>query len=248
MSIARLPVTALIGTSLFFTGISFAATLPYRGLVAIEALGISNGAYAVIMTSGSIATAIASLALGYLADKVPDRRLLVIFCAVLGAISHGLVFLFHTPLAYVISYCVILPFGGALFSQSFSFSRAFYDVRHPARAEFMMSVLRTIFALAWVVFPPIAGWIASSFSVFDVFGVAAAAHLVCTLIFALMLRDGRTRIGRSANVKGGSMVEPGRRIETTRLVGIAGVTLVKIAMALAVITIRSRSSTISAAR
>lgn len=237
MSIARLPVTALIGSSLFFTGISFAATLPYRGIVAIEALGISNGAYAVIMTSGSIASAIASLALGYMADQIPDRRLLVIFCAVLGAISHGLVFLFHTPLAYVISYCVILPFGGALFSQSFSFSRAFYDVHHPARAEFMMSVLRTIFALAWVVFPPVAGWIASSFSVFDVFGVAAAAHLVCTLIFVLMLGDNRTRVGRPRKGEAGAAVEPVGRIAAARLVGIAGVTLVKVAMALSVITI-----------
>jgi hypothetical protein len=53
-------------------------------------------------------------------------------------------------LAYIVAYCVIMPFGGALFSQSFSFSRAYYDVHDPSRAEFMMSVLRTVFALAWV--------------------------------------------------------------------------------------------------
>jgi MFS transporter, SET family, sugar efflux transporter len=237
MSTARLPVTALISTSLFFTGISFAATLPYRGIVAIDGLGISNGAYALLMTLASIATAVASLALGYLADKTPDRRLLVIFCAVLGAIAHGLIFLFHTPLAYAISYCVIMPFGGALFSQSFSFSRAFYDLHHPARAEFMMSVLRTVFALAWVVFPPVAGWIASTFTVFDVFGVAAAAHLVCTLIFVLMMGDEKTKIGRPRHGEGGSAAEPAGRIEPARLLGIGGVTLVKIAMALSVITI-----------
>lgn len=237
MNTARLPVTVLVGTSLFFTGISFAATLPYRGIAAIEGLAISNGAYAVIVTLGSIATAVASLALGYLADKIPDRRLIVIFCALLGAAAHGLIFFFHTPLAYIIAYCVIMPFGGALFSQSFSFSRAFYDVHDPSRAEFMMSVLRTVFALAWVVFPPVAGWIAATFTVFDVFGAAAAAHIVCTLIFALMLGDERTKIGRARNGEGGLVADPAGRIEPARLLGIGGVTLVKIAMALSVITI-----------
>jgi MFS family permease len=95
------------------------------------------------MTVGSVATAAASLALGYLSDRIGDRRLLVLICALLGAVAHGLIYLSHTPLAYIISYCVILPFGGALFSQSFSFSRAYYDQHQPERAEFMMSVLRT---------------------------------------------------------------------------------------------------------
>jgi MFS transporter, SET family, sugar efflux transporter len=237
MTASRLPVTALIGTSLFFTGISFAATLPYRGIVAIEGLGISNSAYALLMTLGAIAAAGGSLALGYLADKIPDRRLLVIFCAILGAVAHGLIFLFHTPLAYIIAYCVIMPFGGALFSQSFSFSRAYYDVHDPSRAEFMMSVLRTVFALAWVVFPPVAGWIASAYTVFDVFGAAAVAHVVCTLIFALMLGDDRTRIGTSRKGPGDAAAEPAGRIEPAKAVGIGGVTLVKIAMALHMTTI-----------
>lgn len=236
MIASRLPVTALIGTSLFFTGISFAATLPYRGIVAIEGLGISNSYYALLMTLGAIAAAAGSLALGYLADRIPDRRLLVIFCAVLGGVAHGLIYLSHTPLAYIVAYCVIMPFGGALFSQSFSFSRAYYDVHEPRRAEFMMSVLRTIFALAWVVFPPVAGWIASAYTVFDVFGVAALAHLVCTLIFALMLGDDRTRIGTSRK-SAGDAAEPQGRLEPAKAVGIGGVTLVKIAMALHVTTI-----------
>ena len=237
MTASRLPVTALISTSLFFTGISFAATLPYRGIVAIEGLGISNSAYALLMTLGAVATAGGSLALGYLADRIPDRRLLVIFCAVLGAIAHGMIFLFHTPIAYIVAYCVIMPFGGALFSQSFSFSRAYYDVHDPRRAEFMMSVLRTVFALAWVVFPPVAGWIASAYTVFDVFGAAAAAHVVCTLVFALMLGDERTRVGTSRRGAGHPVAEPAGGIEPGRALGIGGVTLVKVAMALHMTTI-----------
>ena len=237
MNAGRLPFTALVGTSLFFTGISFASTLPYRGIAAIEGLGISNSSYALLMTLGSIATAGASLALGYAADRIPDRRLLVIFCAVLGMLAHGLIYLFRNPLAYTLSFCALMPFGAALFSQSFSFSRAFYDVHHVGRAEFMMSVLRTIFALAWVVFPPVAGWIASTYTVFDVFGVAAGAHIVCTLIFVFMLGDSRTRIGTSRNDGSAAAVDSHARIETARLLGISGVTLVRIAMALNVTAI-----------
>jgi SET family sugar efflux transporter-like MFS transporter len=237
MANARLPLTALISTSLFFTGISFASTLPYRGIVAIEALGIDNGSYALLMTVSSVATAAASLVLGYLSDRVGDRRLLVLFCALLGAVAHALIYLFHTPLAYIVAYCVILPFGGALFSQSFSFSRAYYNQHLPERAEFMMSVQRTIFAVAWVVVPPVAGWIASTFTVFDLFGVSAAAHVVCTLIFAFMLGDERTRIGTARGATGKAAPEPAGRIEPRTIVGIGGVTLIKIAMVLNVTTI-----------
>lgn len=237
MAHARLPLTALILTSLFFTGISFASTLPYRGIVAIEALGIDNSSYALLMTVGSVATAAASLALGYLSDRVGDRRLLVMFCALLGAVAHGLIYLFHTPLAYIVAYCVILPFGGALFSQSFSFSRAYYNQHRPDNAEFMMSVLRTIFAVAWVVVPPVAGWIASTFTVFDLYGVSAAAHVVCTLIFAFMLRDERTHIGTARGSTGQAVLEPAGRVEARTIIGIGGVTLINTAMVLNVTTI-----------
>jgi SET family sugar efflux transporter-like MFS transporter len=181
-------VTSLLAISLFLAGLSAAAIAPYRAVVAVKELGFSNGAYAAIITVSSLATAIASLVLGALSDRIGDRRKLVILSAVMGGVAYALIFLAPGRLTYIVAFCAILPFGGALFSQTFAFSRAYYDRNAPDRAVMMTSVLRTMFSAAWVVVPPVAGWIASTTNAFNVFAFAAAGHLGCTMIFVLMLR------------------------------------------------------------
>ncbi|HVY20420.1 MAG TPA: MFS transporter [Bauldia sp.] len=229
-----LPAGAIIASSLFFTGITYASTLPYGAVVGIDTLGISNTGYAALLTLSALAQAAASVALGVLSDRVPDRRLIVIACAVLGAIAYGLVYLSHTQWAFVVATGLVMPFGGALFSQSFSFARSYYNERLPDRAEFMVSMLRTLFAVAWVIVPPIAGYIAATYSVFDVFGVAAAAYLVCAALFGVLMLDGSARIGRPATVAGADAgtSTPPARIALPVVFGIGGVMIINVAIGL----------------
>ena len=127
--------------------------------------------------------------------------------------------------------------GFPLFSQSFSYARAYYNLRRPARAEFMNSVLRSVFAVAWVVVPPAAGWFAATYSAFDLYGVSAAAYLCCATIFSLMLLDPATRIGIDSRAADGTaQPEAARRIELPMLIGIGGVFLIDTAVAMHVTT------------
>lgn len=230
---AKLPVTPMLAVSLFFTGITWAATLPYAGIMAVDVLGIDNASYALLMTASSIVGALASVALGYLSDKVRDRRLIVIVCGLLGALGFGLIYTLRTPFAYAVAYCAIMPLGFALFSQTFSYARTFYNLKRPERAEFMNTVLRSIFTIAWVLVPPVAGWLAASYTTFDVYGVAAAAYFCCAVIFGFMLTDPATRIGFDSRNKDGSpQPEAARSIELPMLIGIGGVFLTKVAYAL----------------
>src|SRR6185369_12792933 len=121
----RLPVTTLIGTSLFFTGVTYASTLNYAAIVGIDTLGIPNAVYSMLLMAASLVGAAASVILGYVSDKLPDRRILVIACALLGALGFGLIFVLRNQIAFIAAVCVIMPLGGALFSQSFSFARAY---------------------------------------------------------------------------------------------------------------------------
>ncbi len=211
----RMPVATILGACLFLIGTSAAAIAPYRAIAAIDNLGISNSIYALIMTLASVGTAIASLIMGHFSDRIPDRRVLVMACAGLGALAYGLLYLFPTQLTYIIAFTVIMPFGGALFSQTFSFSRVYLDRRQPDRAEFMISVLRTLFTVAWIIVPPVAGWIASAYSVFDLFAAAALAHIGFTLIFGLLFADSTTRVGFAEKKEAGSAAA-GWRIPTGR--------------------------------
>jgi MFS family permease len=233
MSKIKLPVTPLVSTSLFFSGVTWASTLPYGAIVAVDVLGIDNATYALLMTIGSLVGAVASVALGYLSDKVRDRRLIVIACALMGALGYSLIYFLRSPLAYVLAYCVIMPFGFALFSQTFSYARSYYNLRAPERAEFMNSVLRSVFTIAWVVVPPIAGWAAAVYTPFDLYGVSSAAYLCCALIFGLMLSDPGTQIGIHSKASDGSAPPAAEnRIALPMLIGIGGVFLIKVAIAL----------------
>ena len=237
-STERLPVTVPIGLSLFFTGVTYASTLNYGAIVGIDTLGIPNSLYSLLLMVFSLASAAASVVLGSISDRVPDRRVLVIGTALMGALAFGSIFVFRNQVAYIVAICVIMPFGGALYSQSFSYSRSYYNVRHPDRAEFMISMLRTIFSVAWVIVPPVVGWFAATTTVFNTYGVAAIAYLVVAAIFAVLLRNPDAKIG-VAPAKAGQPAAPlaKARIEPAILGGIIGVILIFTAVSVRTVTI-----------
>jgi hypothetical protein len=97
----------------------------------------------------------------------------------------------------------------------------------------MVSMLRTLFAVAWVIVPPIAGMIAARYSVFDVFALSACAYFTCAGLYGLLLLDPIAKVGRQPAVAGEA--DTGR--DTTGIplpmrFGIAGVVLINIAIAL----------------
>ena len=204
MASSTVPVTALIGTGVFFTGVGFASTLSYGAIAGIETLGVPNSSYALLLMASSVIGATLSVTFGFISDRVRDRRVLVLGCALMGALGFALIFFLRSPLAFIIAIAAIVPFGSITFSQSFSYSRSFYNARAIDRAEFMMSMLRTLFSIAWAVVPPVVGWIAATTSVFDVYGIGALAYVVVALVYSVLMLNPVARIG----------VEP-RRAETT---------------------------------
>ncbi|WP_439600176.1 sugar efflux transporter [Devosia sp.] len=223
----RLPMAALISASLLSIGVGYASTAPYDAIIAIDALHIGHGDFALILTLASIVGVVASVALGWLSDRIGDRRLLMLATTLLGAVGMGLMYWLRSPMAFVIAYCVILPFGNSAFSQTFAYARVYYDQTRPKDAEFRITVLRSIYAASWVMVPPLAGWIAAVYQVFDVYLLAAAAYLVCGAISLTMLADPATRVVSApptpnTDGKGG--------IALPMLVGICGVLLINVAI------------------
>lgn len=228
--VGRQPLTWLLAANLFLTGMAAAAVTPYRAVVAIEGLGFSAGEFASIIMVNALATAAMSVVLGGLSDRISDRRRLVMLSAVMGGLAYALIFAVQSRWAYGVAFCAILPLGGALMSQSLAFSRAYYDRNAPDQAVFMTSVLRTMFSAAWVVVPPVAGLIASQYSVLDVFAFAALGHLGCALIFGYMFLRPEALLP-PAPARGGG--EAFWRILTRwQLVGIAGILLLRVALQL----------------
>jgi SET family sugar efflux transporter-like MFS transporter len=233
------PVTALVGTGVFFSGVTYASTLSYGAIVGIENLGISNADYAILLMAASLVGAAASVILGFISDRVRDRRVLVLGCALMGALGYGLIFFTRTQLAFIVAVAAILPFGSAFFSQSFSYARSFYNVHRPDRAEFMMSMLRTVFTLAWAVVPPVVGWIAAMTSVFEVYAIATGAYVAIAVIYAIIMLTPLARIGVSTAPSATGDSPPPQRAEVDRIVmvGAVGVVLIMVAVQLRTVTI-----------
>ena len=83
------PVTALIGTGVFFTGVSFASTLSYGAIVGIETLGISNASYALLLMVVSLVGAATSVTLGLRLRPGARPPRAVLGCALMGALGFG---------------------------------------------------------------------------------------------------------------------------------------------------------------
>jgi hypothetical protein len=71
----------------------------------------------------------------------------------------------------------------------------------PARADFMVTALRTVFTLAWIIVPPVAGWIAAKFSIFNVFLMSSLSYVAMGGIFALLISDKATAVQMPAPVR-----------------------------------------------
>jgi SET family sugar efflux transporter-like MFS transporter len=227
----RMPVTAMLGASVFFSGVTFAATMPYGAIVGIETLGMANEHYAALVSISSIVGALVTMLIGYASDRLPDRRVLVLIAAVAGATGMALIYFGRTQIAFIIAITVIWPFGFAMFSQNFAYIRVYYNERAPDRAQFMITVLRTVFAVAWVIVPPMAGYIAAHYSVFDVFLVSALAYLGCGLIFAAMMTDRTTRIAAKPIPKREAGAAKSL-LPLPIMAGLAGILIITIAMRL----------------
>lgn len=235
---ARMPVTALLGANMFFSGVTYAATMPYATLVGVDTLGLSPAWFATVMSTGAILGTFVSLGLGYLSDKLPDRRLLVLFTAVAGILAHGLIYLWPTQLAFAVAMGLIMPIAGACYGQSFGYVRVYYLTHRPDRADFMVTALRTVFTLAWIIVPPLAGWVASEFSIFDVYLASSLSYAMIALIFALLMSDTSTAVQMPTPVRAeGASLMSAFALRPGTLAGLIGLIVMTGAMRILTLTV-----------
>lgn len=63
-------ITSLLATNIFLSGAAFAAMNPYRAIVGVETLGLSNAAFGLIMALNALGGSAITVLLGWLSDKV----------------------------------------------------------------------------------------------------------------------------------------------------------------------------------
>lgn len=234
----HMPVTALLGTSMFFSGVTYAATMPYASLVGVDTLGMSPGLFAAVMSTGAIVGTFVSLGLGYLSDKLRDRRILVLVTALAGILAHGLIYALPSQVSFAIAMGLIMPLAGACYGQTFGYLRVYYLKRRPERADFMVTALRTVFTLAWIVVPPLAGWVASEFSIFDVYLASTLSYAAMAVITVMLMTDPDTAVQMPAPVRAeGASLLSVFQLQPGILAGLAGLIVMVGAMRILTLTV-----------
>ena len=216
-------VALITGINIFFTGVAFASMTPYRAIIGIDEIGLSNADFGLIMALNAVGGALISVFLGWLSDRVSDRRIILLLCAFGGMFGFGIAWLVRNPLGFAMAFCLLIPFGNALFSQSFSFARTFLDAFTPTRSELTLSFLRSGFTAAWVLTPPVAGLLAATTHNFVVFAIACSAHLACLLLIIILVTVSDANMKASPDARTDLATEIG--IPKPYRLGVLGVTL-----------------------
>lgn len=180
--IAARPQLVILSIMIFVQGCAYGATLPYLGVTAIGALGMSDQAYSALTVVASIMTVTISVSLGILSDGMADRRRMIALLAVAGTIGYGAIFLFPSIPVFVLATVLVIPFAQAVHSLLFASARIETAALSPRDAAAVNTVVRSFMSASWVVMPAILGLLlARSANMIGAWGAAA----ICTLLIAV---------------------------------------------------------------
>lgn len=178
--------------AVFFCGIAAASTAPYKSVIAIRELGLSDAAFSALTLAAAIVNVLASIYLGALADRDSGYRRLLMWLAAIGMAGYAAIYLWPHPAVFVFGLLVPVSIFGGLTPMLFAAGRVFSQDLPRADQAAMSSVLRGMVSAAWILVPGILGFaLAGHGSMLPAFLVAAlAAAGVLTALALRMPRGG----------------------------------------------------------
>ncbi len=184
----RNPAIRVSMIAIFTFGFAGATTTPYRTIVGIVELGLSNGLYSALIFAAAAVNVIVSILLGNLADRLGEYRTMMLVAAVFGVIGYGAVYFFPTQEIFVLSALLLLPIYGCLNSLLFANVRAAARHMAPGDVATVNSGVRAMISLSWVLVPGLTGiLLSSSQSMLPAYLFACISCVICLGLVAFWL-------------------------------------------------------------
>ena len=191
--VLRHPTLRLIAAALLLLGAQNASIYPYQSLIAIEKMGLSKPAFALMLVMASAIAVTSSVLFGILGDQYGHRRRIALFTAFCSTTGIALMLLFPGPWALILCQGVLLPLASSLYGQLFALARLASADDGKAR-DVVLGTIRSSLSvsfLAMLIFWTFA--FAAGSSVMAVYVSAGIASLGLSLLILFgWPRDGKT--------------------------------------------------------
>jgi MFS transporter, SET family, sugar efflux transporter len=134
---------------------AFACSLgPYLSVLAVRQFGLGDRGYAMVMVVSTLVSVTAALAAGIRADQTANRRGIALWACGLMVAGTAAMTLAPGAATFVLAHALILPLS-TLFGQLFAQARLAAGAHDPATRDGIMSTIRALFALPFVIVLPL---------------------------------------------------------------------------------------------
>lgn len=195
------PALRVMCIALALVGCVIATIAPYQSLMAVQIFDLSETTYAAVLFCAALVTVSTSLSIGVITDQRAKRRGAAMFCALSGILGAGLVAMVQAPWAFVVTHVVFFPLMATLFGQIFGMVRLITQDRAPDARDAVLSAVRALFALPFVIVLPL--WAVAFSYGFPLGQLYWALLLFCLALLAIVVmlwpRDGSTRWADTAS-------------------------------------------------
>ena len=189
----RTPALRLVALVVMGVGSINASLFPYQSLVAVQRVGLSEAAFALVLIVAAVAGVTAAITIGIVTDRRARRRAAALLTGGAALAGPVAMWLAPSPVTLILCHGLLLPSSGALYGQAFALARlACADLPAPRR-DALIAALRALLSLSFVA--TMLGWTLAfrlQADVMAVYPVAALAALgLLAVLWRLWPRDGQ---------------------------------------------------------
>ncbi|MFA9229544.1 MAG: hypothetical protein ACEQSU_02180 [Microgenomates group bacterium] len=187
------PALRLAGFAMLALGVLNASIYPYQSLIAIEGIGLSEPAFAMVLVLASVLAVTSAVVIGIIGDQRGNRRLIAIVTAFAALIGTVAMMVFPSPVTLIICHGILLPIASSLFGQVFALAQL-ASTQVSAPKDSILSVIRAAMSISFLAMLIYWTW---AFGVgANVMSVYVSAALAA-LGLVLLMRLGWPRAGAS---------------------------------------------------
>ncbi|WP_199698586.1 sugar efflux transporter [Deinococcus cavernae] len=177
----RLPHVPALTLSVFMLGFGLSMAMPYMSLFGVKAVGMTPLQLGVFLTLNAVSAVLVGTRLARWSDRWTRRKPLVLVTLAAGLTAYLLLSGVRSYPGVVATGLIFMGTAAAAFPQVFAFARVSLTGAPGDLPERAVTVLRSVFSLAWVVGPGLGAAVLARWGFQGTFVVTAACFVLAAL-------------------------------------------------------------------